>query len=62
MYQYGDLHTTLITEILLIFLLTKKKKKHFSRHYQVTHLLKHRYNILGQILLINLKIYLFCMV
>jgi len=25
MYQYGDLHTTLITEILLIFLLTKKK-------------------------------------
>jgi len=25
MYQYGDLHTTLITEILLIFLLSKKK-------------------------------------
>jgi len=31
MYQYGDLHTTLITEILLIFLLTKKKKKTFLK-------------------------------
>lgn len=31
MYQYGDLHTTLITEILLIFLLTKKKKKNISQ-------------------------------
>jgi hypothetical protein len=61
MYQYGDLHTTLITEILLIFC-SQKKKKHFSANYQVIHLLKHRYNILGQILLINIKIYLFLMV